>query len=99
MIEQTLICLGCCLDYQGVARAEDPSSHPDWELFDHLSKDSHKEVPTLRRLCLKHQEGILVAKLERSGVASNNTSIKPLLDQVRSQIKSLGDIEDHNHVG
>lgn len=59
MIEDQWICLGCCVDHQAAARAEDFARHPFHDLFDVLSRQRGETVVQLRRKCLEHLAAIL----------------------------------------
>lgn len=54
MVDDGMICLGCCLDFQSVARSEvfDTHSHND---FPSVAKDKGVSVDSLRQMCIKHQ--------------------------------------------
>jgi hypothetical protein len=63
MLDGEPICLGCCLDYQNVARLEDFTTNPYNDLFDEASHKTGNPADRLRRICLDHQEEILVARI------------------------------------
>ncbi len=50
-----MICLGCCIDYQAVARSPHLDEHPDRGLFDALSQEVGRPVHDLRWVCIRHQ--------------------------------------------
>ena len=55
------ICLGCCVDHQSVAVADEFSRHPYRDLFDVVARLTGKDVPTLRRICVEHQAKVLAS--------------------------------------
>jgi hypothetical protein len=59
MVGNRPICLGCCVDHQAAARADDFERHPYRSLFDVVARLTGAPVPTLRRTCLEHQSEIL----------------------------------------
>lgn len=63
MIEGQAICLGCCLDYQRVARTEDFSSDPFCTLFTDLAASAGIPMDRLRSACLRHQADLLMSEL------------------------------------
>jgi hypothetical protein len=63
MLDQRSICLGCCLDYQGLARATDFETDPFRDLFVNLSQTTGKGVSQLRRICINHQREIVARRL------------------------------------
>ncbi len=64
MVDNRAICLGCCLDFQGVARSEVFDEHPYRDLFDDAAQLTDKSVDELRLICLRHQEEILRKRAE-----------------------------------
>lgn len=54
-----MICLGCCIDHQSVARSRDFDDHAYRDLYDALAAMTSDSVTTLRRICLNHQEEII----------------------------------------
>lgn len=91
MLEDRPICLGCCLDYQNVARLEDYDTHPYRTLFDEASAKTGKKAGELRKICLSHQENILLAKLEKKPEEQTRQQLLNLLTTVRVRIKELSD--------
>lgn len=59
MLADQVICLGCCVDHQAVARADDFDSHPFRDLFVHVARVTGSTSSELRRRCLQHQASIL----------------------------------------
>jgi len=57
------ICLGCCIDYQSVARSDDFEFHSYQELFIALARESGEAVGTLRRRCMQHQLEVIDEQL------------------------------------
>lgn len=55
LIRNRSLCLGCCIDLQGAAVAEDFQRHSDNRLFEKLSTSQNKTVVRLRLICLDHQ--------------------------------------------
>ena len=62
MVRGGMICLGCCVDHQSVARAVDFYDHPYVDLFEMLARDGVTTVQ-LRRACLQHQAEIVDEEL------------------------------------
>lgn len=90
MLDDKIICLGCCLDYQSVARSDNFSRHPCREDFDRLSKMTNKDVTTLRRICMEHQVCVLQADLEQGDEPAIERGMHDLLFALRTRLKSLG---------
>lgn len=67
--------LGCCLDYQGLARAEDFESDVYRGLFDQLSSRTGRSVDQLRLECLEHQQEIIGDRLSHGAPADQNELI------------------------
>jgi hypothetical protein len=63
MVRDRPIGLGCCLDYQGVARAQDFESDALRDLFETLSRRTNQSVAVLRLQCLRHQRQIVSERL------------------------------------
>lgn len=63
MVRNRPIGLGCCLDYQRVARANGFESDIYRDLFDTLSRRTARSVPILRLQCLRHQQEIIAERL------------------------------------
>jgi len=59
MLRSEMICLGCCLDHQGLARSSNFEEHAFRGLFESLSSKTGVPIVKLRRLCLQHQESIV----------------------------------------
>ena len=59
LVDEKPIAYGSCLDFQGLARAEDFETDPFIDLFKELSHKTGKSVKELRRICLKHQAQLL----------------------------------------
>ena len=55
MLQNQMICLGSCIEYQKVARSEEFSTHFDKEHFEELSSRTRQSVSELRRTCMRHQ--------------------------------------------
>ena len=60
MMSGELIDLGCCLDYQKLARTAELSP-PDKCALEHVSLTAGTEIRTLRERCLTHQREIVTA--------------------------------------
>ncbi len=63
LVKNMPICLGCCIDIQGVTASEDFSSHPDKKILDKLTRSENKTLVRLRLICLDHQLALLNEKL------------------------------------
>lgn len=59
LVDEKPIGYGSCLDFQGLARAEDFETDPFVDLFKKLSVKTGKSVKELRQVCLKHQIQLL----------------------------------------
>jgi hypothetical protein len=59
MLDERAICLGCCVDYQAVARAEEFERHPFRDLFNDAARVTGRSIDEVRRRCLEHQAAIL----------------------------------------
>lgn len=59
MVNDEFICLGCCIDHQKPARAENFAEHPLADLFEELSNRTGRSITSLRKICLLHQESLL----------------------------------------
>jgi hypothetical protein len=89
MIGDEYICLGCCLDYQYVARSERFDEHPYREDFDRIAQKAGKDVRTLRLICMRHQESVLVADLERGVRPDVERGVRELLEEVRGRVAEI----------
>lgn len=85
MLNNHAICLGCCIDYQKVARSEDFDGHPFRDLFDTACQITNRQVSLLRKLCLIHQESIVEEEFKDSTSFDNSY----LLQQIRIAKRSL----------
>ena len=63
LVSNKAICLGCCLDYQGLARATDFATDVYRGLFDDLARRMDRSVDELRLVCLNHQQEIIGEQL------------------------------------
>lgn len=75
MVRNGPIGLGCCLDYQGVARAEAFDSDVYRDLFDTLSRRTARSVATLRLQCLQHQQEIIAERMRGASSAERDKLI------------------------
>lgn len=89
MLNDQVICLGCCLDYQYVARSLNFSEHPSREDFDRLASVTGKNVTELRRTCMEHQISVLEADLESGDQPELERGMRELLWTLRSRLASL----------
>lgn len=85
MLQGKPICLGCCLDYQNVARLEDFDENPYHDLFDEAAEKTGKAAVALRRNCLAHQEEILQGRYKKEVDEGTRAEILRLLSTVRSR--------------
>lgn len=53
--DDRIICLGCCFDFQAVARSKDFDSHPSLEELEVLAAQKGVPLIDVRRACLSHQ--------------------------------------------
>lgn len=88
MLRDTFICLGCCIDHQSVARAENFDAHPYRDLFDGVSKVGRIPARRARLNCLEHQEGIILRDLRSQQGAAEHTVRKMLLNVIREAMKA-----------
>jgi hypothetical protein len=58
LTDNKFICLGCCIDYQKVASAEDFEEHVSYNLFEKLAVKQKKRPKELKSICLQHQKEI-----------------------------------------
>jgi hypothetical protein len=84
MIQNEIICLGCCIDYQAVARSIKFASHPSRDLIEKIAGSSGRSVPDLRRTCMAHQLSVIGERLEEG-------TDKEELTQLRSQVEKALD--------
>jgi hypothetical protein len=89
MLDDDIICLGCCLDYQSVARSLNFLQHPAREDFDRLSMMTGKEVGELRRICMNHQVSVLEADLEIDAPPAIEGGMRELLSVLKRSLRSL----------
>jgi hypothetical protein len=75
MVQNKPIDLGCCLDHQGVARAEDFESDSYRDLFETLSRRIGRSVAVLRLQCLQHQQEIIAERLPQASSAESEELI------------------------
>lgn len=97
MLNDQAICLGCCLDYQAVARSANFAEHPSREDFYRLSKKTNKDTTTLRRNCMEHQVRVLEADLERGDQPDLERGMRDLLFSLRGELKSLAIDHSDSH--
>jgi hypothetical protein len=65
MLNGKAICLGCCIDYQAVARSTDFEMNEYYDLFLKQTLLDHQgSTDSLRLICLKHQKEMLENKIE-----------------------------------
>ena len=91
MLDNRIICLGCCLDYQYLARSEHFAKHPSREDFDRLAEMTGKTVSALRLICMQHQESVLVADLEQARFPELEREMRELLNAIRVGMKTIDD--------
>ena len=87
LVDEKLIGYGSCLDFQGLARAEDFETDPFIDLFKELSYKSGKSVEELRQICLKHQAQLL--KIMMSDPNEDKNAVYDLLNWVEKLNNSL----------
>jgi hypothetical protein len=63
MVDNEMICLGSCLDYQAVARSSAFETHHDRRLFSKLAREARQTEQGLRAVCLRHQAKIIEDQL------------------------------------
>ncbi|KAA0248782.1 MAG: hypothetical protein EDX89_24500 [Acidobacteria bacterium] len=80
------ICLGCCLDYQAVAR-KGLEAHPFADLFLSLAATQDTEVESLRRVCLLHQATVLDAQEARQDDPAERKEIQSLRRYVAAALE------------
>ena len=90
MIGGQPICYGCCLDYQGLARAVDFEDDPFRDLFDDLSRQTGLPVVTLRRRCLEHQQEIVSEQLGDPHAVDDRDSLLNLAFRVSEAVLDAG---------
>lgn len=84
-----VICLGCCLDYQYVARSNEFTEHPYYEDFVRFSEMTNKSVTELRSCCLEHQQSVLEGELESGASRELERPMRELLEVVKTRLKAL----------
>ncbi|MGE5603663.1 MAG: hypothetical protein ACM30E_11470 [Nitrososphaerales archaeon] len=89
MLDDAFIDLGCCLDYQPVARSADFAAHPFRELFDETAWLTGKEVATLRSRCLEHQASIVQEDLSGKVAQRTKRELERLLAIIRAAQSSV----------
>jgi hypothetical protein len=94
MLNDQIICLGCCLDYQYVARSPNFSEHPSREDFDRLSKMANKGLSELRRICMEHQVSVLEADLDHRDHPSLEREVRQLLFALKERLRSFDRLSD-----
>lgn len=87
MLNDRPICLGCCLDLQNIARSENFMAHPYRGLFDEVGLKTGKDVTELRQICLRHQEAIVRADIEKDLDEYTRQETISLLAKISARIK------------
>jgi hypothetical protein len=84
MLRDRPVCLGCCIDYQSVARADEFDSHPYRDLFDSLSAQGGMTVERLRQICLNHQVTIVRGQLNSAHNKTSADELEGLLSAIEA---------------
>lgn len=63
LVDERAICLGCCIDYQSVARSDDFEHSAYKDLFTILARDRSINVSALRKKCMDHQLEVIDERL------------------------------------
>jgi hypothetical protein len=95
LVDDAPICLGCCFDYQSVARSEDFASHPYRGLFDDVSRRLRRSVPDLRMRCLEHQQEIVAENLPNATDESDEAGLIGLAGRIAQAIRALEARREH----
>lgn len=74
------LCLGCCIDQQGIARAEDISKHPFLGDFRKFAGIAGQNLVVARMKCMAHQVEVLREQIAEK--PSNVGEVRALLQQV-----------------
>ena len=91
LVDNAAIALGCCLDYQIVARAIPFEEHPFRDLFDNAAALTGKRVVDLRQTCLAHQSHILEDALRTRADPAFDSQRRELLSQLQQTLASDDD--------
>lgn len=81
------LCLGCCIDQQGIARAEDISRHPFRDDFDKFAAVAGKSLIVARMTCMAQQVEVLGEQTAEK--PPNVEEVRGLLHQVHRVATSL----------
>lgn len=81
------LCLGCCIDQQGIARAEDISRHPFRADFNKLAVVAGKSLIVARMTCMAHQVEVLREQIAEK--PPNVEEVRGLLHQVHQVASRL----------
>lgn len=76
------ICLGCCIDHQGVARSASFDEHPFRALFDEVAAKTGRPAESLRQICLQHQAEIIEDRLRTADAGAAAGRLRKLLAKV-----------------
>lgn len=89
MLDDSPICLGCCIDHQTVARSDDFDGHAYRNLFDDVSQSTGEDVLSLRRVCLQHQESIVTESLDDCTEEAAREELAQLQAKIQRAKKTL----------
>ncbi len=93
LVGDNYICIGCCLDLQGLARAIDFEGDPFRGLFDEVSVVAKRSVVRLRRNCLEHQLEVVAINLKKNIGTKEQDDLLALAKRVSEilvQLDALG---------
>ena len=94
MVEDQMVCLGSCIDYQAVARSEVFLDHPDRDLYDELARRVGAKIEVLRSVCLRHQVSVIDERIRQGDIDAEG------LKKIRESIQSrLVDIQGEDAIG
>jgi hypothetical protein len=89
MINNQAICLGCCFDYQSIARSDDYEDHPFRDDLDSLAAKSNKHPNDLRKTCLSHQIEICLFELKQTKDAIEIMALKKRIAEIETLLAKI----------
>jgi hypothetical protein len=86
LLNNAAICLGCCSDYQKVARSETFDEHPFRDLFDVVRNLTRQSISSLRKTCLTHQEHIVQEGLNQYDTLDDAIHLLQQIQKVKNNL-------------
>ena len=90
MLNEQVICLGCCFDYALTALSENFDRNALIDEFRELSLQTGAGLNQLRITCLNHQVSWYLDEVERAPSKEIKEAMLANLAEVRARLQSLG---------